>query len=57
MGIVDLTYIEKYILVESTFQRVLLIRGVWMYFEPSNSLIFTFLSLKGNYIPYSFYPI
>ena len=42
MGIVDLTHIEKYILVGSTFQRVLLIRGVWTYFEPSNSLIFAF---------------
>ncbi len=42
MGIVDLTCIEKYILVKNTLQRALLIRGVWMYFEPSNSLIFGF---------------
>ena len=31
MGIVDLTHIEKYIFVESIFQKVLLIRGVWIY--------------------------
>ena len=53
MGIVDLTNIEKYILVESTFQWALLIREVWTNFEPSNSLIFTFLSLSRL----SFYPI
>ena len=42
MGIVDLTCIEKYILVKNTLQRALLIRGVWTNFESSNSHIFAF---------------
>ena len=46
MGIVDLMHIEKYIFVESTFQRVLLIRGIWMYFEPSNSLLHFLIKWK-----------
>ena len=46
MGIVDLTHIEKYIFVESIFQKVLLIRGIWTYFEPSNSLLHFLIKWK-----------
>lgn len=50
MGIVDLTCIEKYILVESTFQRGLLIRGVWTNFESSNSPHIYIFILKRTFV-------